>query len=152
MVLRVRNLMSTPAVTLGRDENLSLAEEVMRLGRLRHLPVVDGDNRLVGLVTHRDLLRVQTSSLAELSSSEDKQLKRAVRAGEVMQRDVRSIAADALALEAATIMRDQKIGCLPVVDGGSLVGIITEADFLDLAIKLLSPDGEPVTRTHAPGG
>ena len=114
--------------------------------------VLGRDGKLAGLVTHRDLLRVQTSSLAELSTSEDKQLKRSVRAGEVMQREVQSISADAPALDAATIMRDQKIGCLPVVDGDALVGIITEADFLDLAIKLLSPDGEPVIRTHAPAG
>lgn len=138
MTLKVSDLMSHPVLTLEADETLSLAEEIMSLTRLRHLPVIDGDCHLVGLVTHRDLLRAQASSLAALSRYEDKQLKRGVAVSEVMRREVESIASDAAAVDAARLMRQKKYGCLPVVDGGVLVGIITEADFLDLAIRTLS--------------
>jgi CBS domain-containing membrane protein len=133
----VRDLMSHPVVTLAADETLGLAEEIMSLARLRHLPVVDGDGRLVGLVTHRDLVGAQASTLSGMSPYENKKLKLAIRVAEVMRTDVESIASDAPAVDAAVKMREKKYGCMPVVDGDELVGIVTEADFLDLAIRSL---------------
>jgi len=133
----VRDLMSRDVVTLDANESLLLADDVMRLGRIRHLPVVE-DGRLVGLVTHRDLLRASVSSLAGLSRSEEATIKRAIPVREVMSRDPLTIAPDRPALEACRILLDRKLGCLPVVDaGGRLVGIVTEADFVSLARRFL---------------
>lgn len=134
--ITVADLMSKELVTLRRDESLNMAEQVMRLARVRHLPVVEGE-RLVGLVTHRDLLRAQVSVLAELSRAERREIHTAIRVADIMVADVRTIAPGAPAVEAARQMRDQIVGCLPVVDEERLVGILTEADFLDLAIRAL---------------
>jgi CBS domain-containing membrane protein len=135
--LKVRDLMSRDVITLSLGEDLSLAEELMRLGRVRHLPVVDESGGLVGLVTHRDLLKAQVSTMASLSAAEDKRIKRSIRPGAIMSRDVMTVSSGDPALKAARLMRDEKIGCLPVVDRSQLVGIITEADFLDLVIRVL---------------
>ena len=133
----VRDLMSRDVVTLDADESLLLADDVMRLGRIRHLPVVEG-GRLVGLVTHRDLLRASVSSLAGLTRDEEATIKRAIPVREVMSKHVTTIRPDQDALEACRILLERKLGCLPVVDdGGRLVGILTEADFVSLARRFL---------------
>ena len=134
--LKVRDLMSTELITLDEDEDLDLADEIMRLGRIRHLPVVRG-SELVGLVTHRDLLRAQVSVFADLSPDETHELNRRIRVREIMNRQVRTIDPDATALEAARLMRTNHFGCLPVVEKGRLVGILTEADFVQLVIDAL---------------
>lgn len=135
----VRDLMTRDVVTLDAEESLLLADDVMRLGRIRHLPVVSGGaNVLVGLVTHRDMLRASVSSLAGLSRNEEASIKRAVPVREVMMMKVTTIGPDVPAIEAATLMLERKLGCLPVVDeGGRLVGILTEADFVELARRYL---------------
>lgn len=135
--LTARDLMSEDLITLKVNEDLNLAETVMRLGRIRHLPVVNDKDQLVGLITHRDLLRAQVSILAEISEEERADLSRSVQAGQIMSRDILTVSPDASALEVARAMRDHKFGCLPVVDDGKLVGIITEADFMDLVIRAL---------------
>lgn len=135
--LLVRDLMTADVVTLDLDENLLLADDVMRLGRIRHLPVVS-EHRLVGLVSHRDMLRASVSSLAGLSHSEDASIKQAIPVREVMRHEVVTIGPDRPALEACELLLARKLGCLPVVDEESrLVGIITEADFVELARKYL---------------
>lgn len=136
MAYLVRELMSKDPVTLDEDQDLSLAETIMSLGRIRHLPVVR-DGRLVGLVSHRDLLRVQASTLDGLSFEERERQARRVTAAEVMVRDVRSVAPDTPVLEAARLIHKHKLGCLPVVEGRRLVGIVTEADFLGVVIQAL---------------
>lgn len=135
--LSVRDLMTSDLVTLDANESLLLADDVMRLGRIRHLPVVDGE-RLVGLVSHRDMLRASVSSLAGLSPDEDASIKRAIPVREVMKKEIQTIGPDDTALDACKLILTKKLGCLPVVeDGGRLVGIITEADFVELARKYL---------------
>ncbi len=134
--MMVRELMTTELITLRQGESLNLAEQTMQLGRVRHLPVVDGDN-LVGLVTHRDLLRAQISALAEVSRDERKEIHTAIPVKDIMTRDVLTIGPDAPAVDAARMMIENKVGCVPVVEGPRLVGILTEADFLELAIRAL---------------
>ncbi len=137
MELLVRDLMSRDVVTLEADESLLLADDVMRLGRIRHLPVVRA-GKLVGLVSHRDMLRASVSSLAGLSRTEEASIKGAIPVREVMARDVRTVGPDEPALNACRILLERKVGCLPVVDpSGKLVGILTDADFVDLARKYL---------------
>ncbi|MBT6488941.1 MAG: CBS domain-containing protein [Deltaproteobacteria bacterium] len=108
----------------------------MKLARIRHLPVVN-NNRLVGLVTHRDLLRAQVSSLTELTAEESKDINSHIPVAQIMTRQVMTVKPTTSALEAATIMAERKIGCLPVVEDEELQGLITEADFLNLVIKAL---------------
>ena len=141
--LTVRDIMSTELVTLEESESLNLAEQAMMHGRIRHLPVVRG-SELVGLVTHRDLLRAQVSSLAEVSIEERKALKSAIRTKEIMATDVKSVSVDLPVLEAARILKKNKFGCLPVVEGNTLVGIVTEADFIDLVIRALEDEEQKV--------
>ena len=134
--MNVEDLMSREVVTLHAESVLVDAEEIMGLRRFRHLPVVDGpDRHLVGLVTHRDLARAAVSSL-QGGHLDDQRLKAAVKVREVMH-PAQTIAHDAPLHEAAARLRAGKYGCLPVVDGDELVGIVTEADFVRLTEILL---------------
>lgn len=134
--LRVVDIMSTDLVTLELDETLQLAEMAMKHGRIRHLPVVK-NGALVGLVTHRDLLEAQVSSLAEATTEELADLKLSIQVREIMATDIRTVAPQTPVIEAASLLKSHKFGCLPVVEDGKLVGIVTEADFIDLAIRAL---------------
>lgn len=139
--LLVKDIMTRDVVTLYENEDLLLAEHVMRLARIRHLPVVRG-HALVGLVTHRDLLRASVSSLAGMSAQQDATVKRAIAIPEVMQKDVSTVGPREPARLAARLMLERKLGCLPVVeDENRLVGIVTEADFVGLALKWLEEHG-----------
>jgi CBS domain-containing membrane protein len=147
--------MTTTVVTLEHDESLDAAEEVMRVGRFHHLPVVKA-GRLIGMLAHSDILRAQVSVFAELSLSEDRAIKQKIRASEVMSPRVTTVPPDMSALQAARILRKNDYSSLPVVEGDRVVGIITDRDFLDLAIRALSvanEDDEPVpqngTAKHA---
>ena len=134
----VRQVMSTDVVTLEEEEDLDLADTIMTLGRIRHLPVVSGE-KLVGLVSQRDLLGVQASQLADLDPDEQISLNRSVKAKDVMTRFLHTVGPDEELLEAARRMRKYKLGCLPVVNEAfGIVGIITETDFVDLVIEGLA--------------
>lgn len=120
----VRHLMSTDVETLRRDDTFPDADVLMRLRRIRHLPVVDDRRRLVGLVTHRDLLRARSKGSA---------------VEQMMTKDVWSVSPDTTVLAAARTLLDNQFGCLPVTDeDGTLVGILTEADFVRWAVEELS--------------
>jgi len=126
----VRDLMAAEVVTLGRDETLDIADRIMSLGRIRHMPVVDEDGRLCGLVSQRDLFRGALATAIGLARSAQAQILGALLVGEVMTPDPITTTPDTPLDEAAAVMLRRKIGCLPVVEGDRLVGIITEADFV----------------------
>ncbi len=134
----VKHLMTSPVVTFFAEQSIPLAEEVMRLKHIRHLPVIDEARRLVGLVSHRDLLAAQISSRSGLTHEQRQAVQETVLVGHIMTPDVWSVRPDVNASVAAATMLDHKFGCLPVVDEhGVLVGIITEHDFLRFATKVL---------------
>lgn len=135
--LRVRDLMSSPVVTLTQGQSLPLATELMELTRTRHLPVLDKSGMLVGLVTHRDLLQASISSLTPLSRSDREELQLKVPVSRIMRQQVWTIGPDAAAETAARLMFEHRIGCLPVTQGGRVIGILTEADFVEVAATLL---------------
>jgi CBS domain-containing membrane protein len=141
--LRVAHLMTRGVFTLVATQSLPLAESLMGMHRVRHVPVVDDTGALVGLVTHRDLLRAKISELAPLTADERSSRELVLPVSRVMQTAVWTIGSDALALTAARIMRDHRIGCLPVVDDGRLVGIVTEADLLTLVTASLGGQRPP---------
>ncbi len=135
--LQVNDVMSSELITLDEDETLDLVEQVMRLGRVRHLPVTDA-GALVGLVTHRDLLRASISALADIGEDERQELLSQVKVKEIMNRDVRTVEADLPLKKAAAILLENRFGCLPVVgERGKLIGILTEADFLRFSMTLI---------------
>jgi CBS domain-containing protein len=125
----VRAIMQEKIVTISAHESLSTVEDIMRLGRVRHMPVVSG-GRLVGVVSERDLLRSSLSSLSSHRTDERKAFLYAVEIGRVMSQPPIVIGPDASVKQAACTMAEAKIGCLPVVVGEDLIGIVTETDVL----------------------
>jgi CBS domain-containing membrane protein len=135
--MKVRELMSTELVTLTKDDTLADAERCMARGRIRHIPVVKG-RRLLGLVTHRDILAASFSILAEVDPTEQRRVFATVLVGDIMHTEVAAVAPGTAVSEAARLLLKNKYGCLPVVDTHrNLEGIITEADFLRLTVRLL---------------
>lgn len=133
----VRDLMSADLFTLRDSDTLKAARSMMELARIRHIPIVDASGVFVGLVTHRDILAAAVSRLADLGETEQEEIEASIPIAEIMRRDVRIIEPEAQLIRAARILLHNKYGCLPVVDGDSLVGILTEADFLRLSISLM---------------
>ena len=125
----VRTIMQEKIVTISAGESLSTVEDIMRLGRVRHMPVVSG-GRLVGVVSERDLLRSSLSSLSSHRIAERKAFLYAIEIGRVMSQPPIVIAPDATIRQAAQLMAENKIGCLPVVEGEGLIGLVTETDML----------------------
>ena len=136
--LRVADLMTRSVYTLRETQSVTLAEAAMQNRHVRHVPVVDDAMPLVGLVTHRDLLAAKISSLTPLSADERTTLELSVPVSRIMRKQLWTIEPRALAVSAARIMREHRFGCLPVVDAGKLVGILTEADLLALVTDSLS--------------
>jgi CBS domain-containing protein len=125
----VRDLMQEKIVTIGASDRLSTVEDIMTLGRVRHMPVVQG-GRLVGVVSERDLLRASLSNLTGFDSEERRAFLNGVEIARVMSAPPIVIDADASVEEAARMMAERRIGCLPVMERQDLVGLLTEADLL----------------------
>ena len=128
--MQVRELMTEDVFVLFADDTLLLAEGMMQWKRIRHVPVVDRESNLKGLITHRDILRASISTIAQLSSGEKRAAQACILLKDIMQTSVLTIGPEADIKEAARVMLGEKIGCLLVADRGQLVGILTEADFL----------------------
>ena len=133
--LRVRNVMTSEVTTLERNDKLTLADDIMRLGRIRHLPVVDENGQLAGIVTQRDLFRGALAKALGYGERAQRQLMDTLVVKEVMTSEVITTTPDTPLAEAAHVLVERKIGCLPVVEAGRLVGIITEGDFVALAAR-----------------
>ena len=128
-IKRVRDLMQTRLVTIAAGERLSTVEDIMTLGHVRHMPVVTS-GKLVGVVSERDLLRASLSALSAAGSLERRAFLHAVEISRVMSQPPITIHPDASVEEAALVMAERKIGCLPVLEGEELVGLVTETDLL----------------------
>ena len=124
----VGQFMSTDLFTVNPDDLIDLAASVMDWRHIRHVPVEDADGRLVGLITHRGLLRMMISR----TESDIKPIT--VR--QIMVKDPITVSSSTSSLEAMELMRTHEVGCLPVVDGNQLVGIVTSYDFLEATAKL----------------
>jgi CBS domain-containing membrane protein len=130
--------MTSPVVTFFAEQTIPLAEDVMHFKHLRHLPVVDDSGKLVGLVSHRDLLRAQISTLSGLTETERRARQSDVRVSQVMTRDVWTVGPNTDVKKIGRTLLDHKFGCLPVIDADQrLVGIITERDFIKYALAQL---------------
>lgn len=127
---QVSDLMTGDVVTLNRNDELVLADDLMNLGRVRHIPVLDGDGTLVGIITQRDLFRSALLQSLGYGSVAQERLLKGVQIKAVMTTNVITTNPATPLKSAAELMIKQKIGCLPVLDAGNLVGILTEADFV----------------------
>jgi CBS domain-containing membrane protein len=126
----VRDLMTDKVYTLKARENLETLYDLMDSRRVRHVPILDNDGELVGLVTDRDLSRTALGAVEELPLSVERDILRRRRIRDIMVTEPDTIEADAPLSDAAEMLLENKVGCLPVVEGLHLVGIITEADFV----------------------
>lgn len=125
----VRDIMQEKIVTIGASDSLSTAEDIMTLGGVRHMPVVRA-GRLVGVVSERDLLRISLSNLNAGGSEERRAFLQAVDISRVMSTPPIVIEPFATIEKAALKLAEHKIGCLPVVAGEELVGMVTATDVL----------------------
>jgi CBS domain-containing membrane protein len=128
--------MTKKVFTLCVEKKLVIAKEIMQWAHIRHIPVVDQQGHVIGIVSHRDLLHASISSMTCTTEIERNQYLWSVLIDKVMQRDIKTISPDMKVKEAAGLMREQKIGCLPVVNQGKLIGIITEFDLLKIIEQL----------------
>jgi CBS domain-containing membrane protein len=134
--LKVRDVMTADPTTLKRNDKLTLADDIMRLGRVRHLPVVDDDDlTVVGIVTQRDLFRDALAQALGYGRHAQRKLLDTLSVKDVMATEVVTASPEAPLVEAAKILTERKIGCLPVVENGKLVGILTEGDFVALVAR-----------------
>jgi CBS domain-containing protein len=130
----VSEVMRREVVTLTAQEKLDLTQDLMNLGRVRHLPVLDGDERVVGIVSHRDLLAAAMSKVLDFDPAARRTFLRSIEVSEVMARDVFSVSPQTALADAAQLLVRHKIGALPVVDpAGKLVGLVTDTDLLTAA-------------------
>lgn len=111
--MKVKDVMQKEVVTLRLEDCLDVAEDIMRLGRIRHLPVIDDGNRLVGLVTQRDLLKASIASVLELSRTVERNWLKAIPVRLIMAREVVTISPDTPLATAVRLMTAKKFGCLP---------------------------------------
>jgi acetoin utilization protein AcuB len=129
--------MSKHPITITTDVHIDEALKVMRDNKVRRLPVVDKDGRLVGIISEMDLLYASPSPATSLSVYEIHYLMARITVQDVMTKEVISTEENTPLEEAARIMVDNKIGGLPVVRDGKLVGIITETDLFKIFLELL---------------
>ncbi|MEM6991629.1 MAG: glutamate-cysteine ligase family protein [Myxococcota bacterium] len=127
----VGQFMTTSLLTVRPEDLVDLAASLMDWERIRHVPVEDDEGRLVGLVSHRQLLRMVARG--HLAGDDTKQ----VAVADIMRKDPVTVSPQTRTLEAMRTMRSNKVGSLPVVDAGKLVGIVTEQDLIDVSARLL---------------
>jgi CBS domain-containing membrane protein len=126
----VRDLMTDRVYTLQPHDDLEALYDLMDEHHIRHVPIVDADGVLVGLVTQRDLGRTVLGVRDALPVSEQQEILRRRRVREIMALEVETVEPDESLRAAAQMLLENKIGCLPVVEGEKLIGILTESDFV----------------------
>jgi CBS domain-containing protein len=141
--MRIREWMTPSPITVGPTTPVAGLAQMMSLRRLRHLPVVE-DEHLVGIVSDRDLRTVLPSPATSLAVGEIRFLLDRLTVGQVMTHRVLIVAPDEPLAEAVRQMLEHKIGALPVVENGRLVGIITEIDVLRAFASVLGLPGADV--------
>jgi acetoin utilization protein AcuB len=127
--MQVKEMMSTEVVVVGRNDDLSQVEDLMVSKKLRHVPVVE-NGELVAIVSQRDLFKAMMSSTMGYGDKAQKAYLHSVRVKEMMTYPVVTVTPDTSVGEAADLMVHKGIGCLPVVEGTQLVGVVTKTDLL----------------------
>ncbi len=131
---QLSEIMNRTLVTVDTHASLRQAQRILDRRNIRHLFVMDG-KRLVGIVTDRDLRKAAPSSKSPLTTSEREEFMDELKVVEVMLRKLITASPSTTVREAAKVMIREKIGCLPVVEGKTLVGIVTETDLLEILVR-----------------
>jgi CBS domain-containing protein len=125
----VKEIMMGSPVTLAPEDNLDLVNDIIALGRIRHIPVLDR-GRLVGIISERDLMGAAVPAIFGLKQKSKSALLKTYAIKDFMKKNVITVKPDTPIKEAAHLMAQKKIGCVPVVADGSLVGLVTTTDIL----------------------
>lgn len=128
--LLVSDLMTDKVYSIHQDEDLERLHELMNDIHIRHVPVVDDDGIVQGLVSQRDLLRSVLYAQEDVPQNDLRQILKGMKVSEIMVKGIETVDPEQAIEEAGAIMFDNKLGCLPVVDNDKLIGILTEADFV----------------------
>lgn len=132
----VGDVMTRQIMVLRIEDNLDEVMKAMKLFQIHHVPVVDGE-KLVGMVSHRDMLSLMHSRLQPLASQEDRDTFEHTFVMSVMTRDPVSVAPELTLANAVRILQERRVGCLPVVSEGKLIGLLTETDLLRVLGQML---------------
>lgn len=133
--MNVETIATKNVITVREGDSMLSASGLIKQNGIRHLPVLDDRERLVGVVTDRDIKRMSASEATSLEIHELLYLVDKIVVKRVMRRDPITVAPGTSVQEAAKLMVDRKIGCLPVVSGEKLVGIVTGIDLLGLVAR-----------------
>ena len=125
----VRKIMMGSPVTLTPDDTLDLANNVISLGRIRHIPVVE-NGKLVGLLSERDLIGAAANRIFGLNQKSKSALLKTESVKSIMKKRLVTVTPDTPIKDAARLMADKKIGCVPVISEGALVGLVTTTNVL----------------------
>jgi CBS domain-containing protein len=136
----VRDFMTTDVTTLQDTDTLLDARMVFVRSSFRHLPVLHG-KRLVGIVTEHDIRQHSPSLLTGVGQEEYNRVLETTPVTRAMSKDPVTVRADQPVFEAAQILYSRRFGCLPVVENGELVGIVTTSDMLRLLVQIIHSKG-----------
>ena len=136
-MITIEEFMTPDPYTLRQSDSINDAWEVMIGKHVRHIPITDEDNHVLGLVTQRDVLAATAPGAIREAKTASHEVKSDLTLSEIMIRDVTVIRKEDSLRQAALYLQTHKYGCLPVVVDGRLVGIITDSDFIEIAINLI---------------
>lgn len=132
----IESRMTRNPVTVGPDVTVEEAAKIMKQEKVHRLPVLDKDKRLVGVISEKDILRALPSPVSSLSAYEMPYLLSKLTVKKLMSKDPITISKDTIVEDAARLMVDQDLSCLPVMDGDKLVGIVSKSDLFKMLLEL----------------
>lgn len=135
----VRTFMTKDPITVSLDASLPATADLMKKHKLKRMPVMDR-SQLVGIITEKDVAKALPSPATTLSKYEINYLTDQIRVADVMTKAVISVSPDTTVEEATMIMHEEDVGCLPVLENGKLIGIITERNIYDALTKMFGLD------------
>ena len=136
-MITVNEFMTTGPCTLRETDTINDARQIMTEKHIRHIPIIDSENHVLGVVTQRDVLAATEPVLSSSIRSDSVAAQPDIRLSEIMIRNVSVIHQSDSLRQAALYLQAHKYGCLPVVSDDRLVGIVTDSDFIAIAINLL---------------
>ena len=136
-MITVEEFMTSELCTMSETDSVNDARKVMTERHIRHIPITDDENRMIGLVTQRDVLAATVTEPEGRENKTSETGEAGTRLSDIMTKNVSVVDKTDSLRTAAMYMHSNKYGCLPVVSDGRLAGIITDSDFIAIAINLI---------------